>query len=115
MPAVAPVRDQRALREPPDRRILTAARGRLQTASGPDSGGRRTAGDTVLPVHDPTGDSGRSTVEQKIVITLDAEDRREMERILIDRDEKEALKYLRERIEKKVNERTKAHCKPPFD
>jgi len=54
-------------------------------------------------------------VDQRIVITLDAEDLQELERILIDRDEKDALRFLHERIEKKVHKTTKAHCRPPFD
>jgi len=54
-------------------------------------------------------------VNQKIIITLDAEDLLELERILVDRDEKEALRFLDERIEKQVREVTRPHCKPPFD
>jgi hypothetical protein len=54
-------------------------------------------------------------VDQRIVITLDAEDLQELERILMDRDEKGALRFLHERIEKKVREATRPHCKPPFD
>lgn len=54
-------------------------------------------------------------MEQTIVITLDAADLQELERILMDRDEKDALRFLRERIEKKVREATKVLCKPLFD
>ena len=54
-------------------------------------------------------------MEQSVVITLGAEDLQELERILMDRDEKDALRFLRERVEKKVRERTLTHCKPPFD
>jgi hypothetical protein len=54
-------------------------------------------------------------VEQRVVITLDAEDLQELERILMDREEKDALTFLRERVEKKVREATRVHCKPPFD
>jgi len=54
-------------------------------------------------------------MERNIVITLGAEELQELERILIDRDEKEALRFLREHIEKKVNAATRTGCKPPFD
>jgi guanylate kinase len=54
-------------------------------------------------------------MEQRVVITLDPEDLQELERILMDREEKDALRYLRERIEKKVKKVSKAHCRPPFD
>lgn len=54
-------------------------------------------------------------MEQTIVITLDAADLQELERILMDRDEKDAFRFLTERIEKKVREATRPHCKPPFD
>jgi hypothetical protein len=54
-------------------------------------------------------------VDQKVVITLDPEDLQELERILIDRDEKDALRFLHERIEKKVHEATRAHIRPPFE
>jgi len=54
-------------------------------------------------------------VNQRIVISLDAEDLLELERILIDRDEKDALRFLHERIEKKVHEATRAHIRPPFE
>jgi hypothetical protein len=54
-------------------------------------------------------------VDQRVVITLDPEDLQELERILMDREEKDALRYLRERIEKKVKKATKAGCRPPFD
>lgn len=53
-------------------------------------------------------------MEQKVVITLDAEELQELERILMDRDEKDALQFLREHVEKKVEAATKAHCKPPL-
>jgi hypothetical protein len=53
-------------------------------------------------------------VEQKVVITLDAGELQELERILMDRDEKEALRFLRERVEKKVAAATRTHCKPAF-
>ena len=54
-------------------------------------------------------------MDQRIVITLDARDLQELERILIDRDEKDALRFLHEIFEKKVQKTTKAHCRPPFD
>lgn len=54
-------------------------------------------------------------MEQRIVIILDARDLQELERILMDRDEKGALRFLHERIEKKVDGAHKTHCKPPFD
>jgi hypothetical protein len=57
----------------------------------------------------------RCRVEQRIVVILDARDLQELERILIDRDEKGALRFLHERIEKKVEGAHKGHCKPPFD
>jgi hypothetical protein len=52
---------------------------------------------------------------QRAVITLDAEDILELERILIDRDEKDALRFLQQRIEKKLREANRPHCRPPFD
>jgi hypothetical protein len=54
-------------------------------------------------------------MEQGIAITLDAEDLQEMERILIDGDEKAALRFLHERIEKRVDAATQARMKRPFD
>jgi len=54
-------------------------------------------------------------MEQKTVITLDAEDLQELERILMDRDEKDALRFLRERIDKKVREAHRIECRPAFD
>jgi hypothetical protein len=63
----------------------------------------------------PSAALGDCQVDQRIVITLDAEDLQELERILIDRDEKDAFRFLHERIEKKVHEVAKAHCRPPFD
>ena len=53
-------------------------------------------------------------MERRIVITLDADDVREMERILIDHDEKDALRFLRERIEKKVDAANRTPMKRPF-
>mgnify|MGYP001490947563 CR=1 FL=1 len=54
-------------------------------------------------------------MEQRIVIILDAEDLQELERILIDGDEKDALRFLRERIETKVDAASRARMKLPFD
>ena len=54
-------------------------------------------------------------MDQKVVITLDPADLQELERILMDRDEKDALRFLHERIEKKVHKVAKSHCRPPFD
>jgi hypothetical protein len=63
----------------------------------------------------PSAARGDRQVDQRIVISLDAEDLLELERILIDRDEKDALRFLHERIEKKVHEATRAHIRPPFE
>ena len=63
----------------------------------------------------PSAARGGRQVDQRIVVTLDARDLQELERILMDRDEKEALRFLHERLEKKVKAVTKAHCRPPFD
>ena len=63
----------------------------------------------------PAPISEGNQVDQKTVITLEAEDLQELERILMDRDEKDALQYLRERIEKKVREAHKVECRPAFD
>jgi len=54
-------------------------------------------------------------VEPRLVITLDAKDLQELERILIDQDAKDALRFLDERIAKKVKVADRPHCKPPFD
>jgi hypothetical protein len=54
-------------------------------------------------------------VEQKVVIALDAAELQELERILMDQDEKDALRFLRDHVEKKVKDWTAARCKPPHD
>lgn len=46
-------------------------------------------------------------MEPRVVISLDAEDLRELERVLMDRDEKDALQFLRDRVEKKMREATR--------
>jgi hypothetical protein len=66
-------------------------------------------------MHAPSAPQGGRQVDQKVVITLDPEDLQELERILMDREEKDALRFLRERFEKKVQKTTKGHCRPPFD
>jgi hypothetical protein len=69
----------------------------------------------MMRTNTPSTAGGDRQVDQRIVVILDAEDLRELERILMDRDEKDALRFLDERIEKKVHEATRAHCRPPFD
>jgi hypothetical protein len=54
-------------------------------------------------------------MEQVVVISLDAQDIQELERILMDRDEHDAFRFLQERIDKKLKAANKPHCKPPFD
>jgi len=69
----------------------------------------------MVGIEAPSAARGDRQVDQRIVITLDAGDLLELERILIDRDEKDALRFLHERIEKKVHEATRAHIRPPFE
>jgi hypothetical protein len=69
----------------------------------------------MVGIDAPSAARGDRQVDQRIVITLDAGDLLELERILIDRDEKDALRFLHERIEKKVHEATRAHIRPPFE
>jgi len=69
----------------------------------------------MIGIEAPSAARGDRQVDQRIVISLDAEDLLELERILIDRDEEDALRFLHERIEKKVHEATRAHIRPPFE
>jgi len=53
-------------------------------------------------------------MEEQVTITLNAQELMDLEGILIDRDQEEALRFLKECIKRKVEEARKAHCKPPF-
>ncbi len=53
-------------------------------------------------------------MEGQVTITLDPEELMRIERILIDRDQDEALRFVRECIKKKVEDARRTHCKPPF-
>jgi hypothetical protein len=54
-------------------------------------------------------------VQQRVVIALDARDIQELQRILMDREGEDALRFLAERVTVKVDEATRPRCKPPFD
>ena len=48
-----------------------------------------------------------------VAITVTEEEQIELEEILVDRDEKAALDFLKRAIRAKVERHLKAHCKPP--
>jgi hypothetical protein len=54
-------------------------------------------------------------MKEKIVISLNQEEQIELERITADGDEKQALKFLREVIKKKVDKASAPGCKPVFE
>ena len=69
----------------------------------------------MMGTNAPSAAGGDRQLDHRIVVILDAEDLRELERILIDGDEKAALRFLHERIEKRVDATTQARMKLPFD
>lgn len=53
-------------------------------------------------------------MEEKVTITLDHKQILELEGIILDRDKKTALKYLREYVYEPVQKKKQGHCKPSF-
>jgi hypothetical protein len=54
-------------------------------------------------------------VKEKVVINLNQKEQIELERIVIDGDQKQALEFLKEVIKKKVNKANAPGCKPVFE
>lgn len=53
-------------------------------------------------------------MEQIVTITLSEAEQLELEEIVIDRDEKAALEFVKRVIYAAVKKAKEAHCKPPF-
>jgi hypothetical protein len=56
-------------------------------------------------------------MKKSITITLSDEELMELQRILLDEDKEEALRFLKKHLNKKVQEviSDKGHCKPWFE
>jgi|GEM_PF-3368035 len=54
-------------------------------------------------------------MKEKIIISLDQKEQIELERIVTDSDEKQALEFLKEVVKKKVDKATAPGCKPIFE
>ncbi len=54
-------------------------------------------------------------VEKTVTISLTAEELMDLEAILVDEDNEEALRFLREVVKKKVFAEEEGHCRPPSD
>jgi len=54
-------------------------------------------------------------LKEKVVINLDQKEQIELERIVTDSDEKQALEFLKEVIKKKVDKANAPGCKPVFE
>jgi len=54
-------------------------------------------------------------MKEKVVINLDQKEQIELERIVTDSDEKQALEFLKEAIKKKVDKANAPGCKPVFE
>lgn len=54
-------------------------------------------------------------MKEKIVISLNEKEQVELEQIIIDEDEKQALEFLKEVIKKKVDKADVQGCKPVFE
>jgi len=54
-------------------------------------------------------------MKEKVVISLNQEEQIELERITADGDEKQALKFLKEVVKKKVDKANAPGCKPVFE
>jgi hypothetical protein len=50
-----------------------------------------------------------------VTITLDDAEQMQLEEILMDRNEKEALQFLKRAVKAKIDRRRKSHCRPPFE
>ena len=51
---------------------------------------------------------------RKVVVVLEDEKLLELKRILIDEDEKAALKFLKENFEREIRKAETGHCKPIY-
>ena len=51
-------------------------------------------------------------MEEHVMIVLDAQELMELERILVDREREDALRFLQE-IQRKVERARQTRCKPP--
>ncbi len=51
--------------------------------------------------------------EPKVTVSLDRHELMEMERILMDREAEDALRFLKERIQRKVGASARAKLRPP--
>lgn len=54
-------------------------------------------------------------MKEKAVISLNQKEQIELERITTDEDEKQALKFLKEVVKKKVDKAVAPGCKPVFE
>lgn len=54
-------------------------------------------------------------MKEKIVISLNQKEQIELEQILTDEDEKQALAFLKDVIKKKTNKANAPGCKPVFE
>ena len=56
-------------------------------------------------------------MKKSVTLTLSDEELMELQRILLDEDREEALRFLKKHLEKKVQEviSSKGHCKPWFE
>jgi len=54
-------------------------------------------------------------MKEKVVINLNQKEQIELERIVIDEDEAQALKFLKEVVKKKVDKANAPGCKPVFE
>lgn len=54
-------------------------------------------------------------MKKKIVISLDQKEQIELQQIIIDKDEKQALEFLKQVIKSKVDKASVPGCKPAFE
>jgi hypothetical protein len=54
-------------------------------------------------------------MKEKIIISLNQKEQIELERIVIDEDEAQALRFLKEVVKKKVDKANAPGCKPVFE
>lgn len=54
-------------------------------------------------------------MKEKVVINLDQREQIEVERIITDSDEKQALEFLKKVIKKKIDQASALGCKPIFE
>lgn len=72
-------------------------------------------GRTAMPILEHATLPEPTVMEKTVTITLSERELLDLEAILVDEDQTEALRFLREVIKRKVTLAEEGHCRPPSE